>query len=41
MGDGRRLQLKMDEEHAVPSDNAKLVFPPQWTKLYADSVLVG
>ncbi len=42
MGDGRRLQLKMDEEKAVPSsDNARLVFPPQWTKLYADSELVG
>jgi glycerol transport system ATP-binding protein len=42
MGDGRRLQLKQDEEKPVPSsDNAQLVFPPEWTKLYADSELVG
>jgi len=42
MGDGRRLQLKTDEEATLPSgDKGELVFPPQWTKLYADSELVG
>ncbi|MCS4506028.1 sn-glycerol-3-phosphate import ATP-binding protein UgpC [wastewater metagenome] len=41
MGEGRRLSLKLDEDTAAPSEGAELVFPPEWTKLYADEQLVG
>jgi len=37
---GRRLKAKLPEEQAVSGEEIGLVFPPAWTKLYADGVLV-
>jgi len=40
-GDNRHAQVKLDEGEHAPSGHTELVFPPEWTKLYADSHLVG
>lgn len=38
---GQRLYARLDEEAPVPSGDVRLVFPPQWTRLYADGRLVA
>ncbi len=37
----RQLHVKLDEDAVAPSEDARLVFPPEWTRLYADDRLVG
>ncbi|WP_435101749.1 ABC transporter ATP-binding protein [Arhodomonas sp. AD133] len=37
----RTLYAKLGEGEPVPSEDARLVFPREWTRLYADSRLVG
>ena len=38
---GHTLRARLPEGQAVPSNEAWLRFPPQWTKLYADGRLVS
>ncbi len=38
---GHSLRIKLPEDEAVRSAAAYVYFPPEWTKLYADSLLVG
>ncbi len=35
------LRLKLGEDEPGPGDDAELVFPPEWTRLYADGRLVA
>ncbi len=37
----RSLKVKLPEDEAVPSEHGYLRFPREWTRLYADSQLVG
>ena len=37
---GTALRAKVPEDQLVPSDKVWLVFPPQWTRLFADGWLV-
>jgi glycerol transport system ATP-binding protein len=37
----RDLYVKLGEDATVPSEDARLVFPTEWTRLYADDRLVG
>ena len=39
--DDHRLTVKLSEDEQVPADAAAVVFPPEWTKLYQDGVLVA
>ncbi|GAB3684226.1 ABC transporter ATP-binding protein [Salinisphaera aquimarina] len=41
MGAERRLQVKLGEDSAAGPGDVRLLFPPEWTKLYADDLLVG
>jgi len=41
IGHDRRVLVKVDEDAVLPTDNARLLFPAEWTKLYADDQLVG
>ena len=38
---GHTLRARLPEGQAVPSNEAWLRFPPQWTKLFADGRLVN
>ncbi|MGH6947262.1 MAG: ABC transporter ATP-binding protein, partial [Kiloniellales bacterium] len=40
LGD-RQIKAKLPEQQALPGARARLVFPPRWTRLYADGQLVG
>lgn len=33
--------VKLGEDDSIPADNARLKFPPEWTRLYADGRLVA
>ncbi len=35
------IRIKLPEVRPAPSEQAYVVFPPQWTKLYADGHLVS
>jgi glycerol transport system ATP-binding protein len=36
-----RLKVKVPEDAEPPGEEGALVFPPDWTRLYADGALVG
>ena len=40
LGD-RTLHVKLAEDEPGPGDDARIVFPPEWTRLYADGRLVA
>ena len=37
---GKTLRVRLPEGEPVPEDRAWLVFPPEWTRLFADGRLV-
>jgi glycerol transport system ATP-binding protein len=37
---GKPIRVRIEENTAIPSVKARLVFPPQWIRLYADGRLV-
>jgi len=37
---GKPIRVRQEEGLPIPSDKARLVFPPQWIRLYADGRLV-
>jgi len=37
---GEPIQIRLEEGMPIPSDKTRLVFPPQWIRLYADGRLV-
>ncbi len=37
----RALKVKVPEDSAPPGEGGTLVFPPEWTRLYADGELLG
>ena len=37
---GKTLRARLPEGEPIPDDRAWLVFPPEWTRLFADGRLV-